>query len=342
MKRVLVLHTGGTLGMSGRRPTPLAPDVYSQSLRTRVPELDELAEVDTRILCNLDSSDVGPDEWTALTDEIARARDSHDGVVIIHGTDTMAYTASALSFALEGLDRPVVLTGSQRPLGEIRTDARRNLVDAVDLATRELPEVGICFDGRLYRGNRASKGDAWSYDAFASPGCPPLARLGLDVEIGAHLRKPREPFRADGRFDPRVAVCHVLPGMEPSLLARLAGDGETRLRGLVLAAFGVGNVPVRARSLTGEVRRLVDAGVTVLVVTQARAGHVDLHLYKNGVALAEAGALSGGDLGLEAATTKLMHALALWPDDARARRDYLMADVAGERTVTASDGDETR
>src|SRR6516164_379120 len=283
MKSVLLLHTGGTLGMSGRRPTPLSPDTYAQQILARVPELSALATVETRILCNLDSSDVGPDEWTALAGEVAGARATHDGIVIIHGTDTMAYTAAALSFALAGLDRPVVLTGSQRPLGEIRTDARRNLVDAVDLATRDLPEVGICFDGRLYRGNRATKGDAWSYHAFASPGCPPLARLGLDVEILPHVRRPSRPFRAVGQFDARVAVCHLTPGMSPTRLNALVGDD---LRGVVLAAFGVGNVPERAASWAAEVRRVVDTGVTVLVVTQARTGFVDLGLYANGVGLA--------------------------------------------------------
>ena len=223
----------------------------------------------------------------------------------------------------------MVLTGSQRPLGEIRTDARRNLVDAVDLATRDIPEVGVCFDGQLLRGNRASKGDAWAYAAFASPGCPPLARLGLDVEIGAHVRRPAGPFAADGRFDSRVAVYHVLPGMEPANLRRLA-EG---MRGLVLAAFGVGNVPMRTRAVATEVKRLVDDGVTVLVVTQARAGSVDLSLYANGVGLADAGAISGGDLGLEAAVTKLMHALARWPEEVAPRRQYLEADVAGERAA---------
>jgi L-asparaginase len=328
LKRVLLLHTGGTLGMAVGKPALLHPEAYARSLVTRVPELEQLAEIETRILCNLDSSDIGPDEWSALVDEVAGARAAHDGVVIIHGTDTMAFTAAALSFALEGLDRPVVLTGSQRPLAELRTDARRNLVDAVDLATRDIPEVGICFDGHLLRGNRATKGDAWSYAAFASPGCPPLARLGLDVEIAPHVRRPMRPFRADGRFDARVAVAHVVPGMDPALLARL-GDGGAR--GVVLAAFGVGNVPTRARPLAGEVRRLVDGGVTVLVVTQARAGAVDLTLYENGAVLAAAGAVPGGDLGLEAAVTKLMHALARFPDEDDARRAYLQADVAGER-----------
>jgi L-asparaginase len=331
VKSVLILHTGGTLGMTaGRRPSPLQPDTWSQAILTRVPELAELARIETRILCNLDSSDVGPDEWTGLAEEIAAARAAHDGVVVIHGTDTMAYTASALSFALEGLDRPVVITGSQRPLGEIRTDARRNLVDAVDLATRDIPEVGICFDGQLLRGNRASKGDAWAYHAFTSPGCPSLARLGLDVEIAAHVRRPAAPFKLDARFDARVGVAWVTPGMDPSLLRRMGADGA--LRGLVLLAFGVGNVPMRARPFAPEVKRLVDDGVTVLVVTQASAGTVDLGLYSNGVGLAEAGAVPGGDLGVEAAVVKLMCALGRWPDDAAARRAWLERDVAGERS----------
>jgi L-asparaginase len=327
LKRVLVLHTGGTLGMSGRRPTPLSPDAYGQALVERVPELAQLAAIDTRILCNLDSSDLGPDEWIALAGEIAAARTTHDGIVVIHGTDTMAYTAAALSFALVELDRPVVLTGSQRPLAEIRSDARRNLVDAVDLATRGLPEVGVAFDGRLLRGNRARKGDAWSYGAFASPNCPPLARLGLDVEIASHVRRPQGDFKLDARFDDRVAVVWMTPGLDPAVIDRVA-EG---LRGIVLAAFGVGNVPLHPRSIAGAVERLVARGVDVLVATQAQAGAVDLSLYENGAALARAGAIGGGDMTVEAALVKLMHALAREPDDAKARRAYLERDVAGER-----------
>ncbi len=314
------------------RPHPLAPDRYQQSLLAAVPELAKLAAVETRILCNLDSSDVGPDEWTAPAAPPAPAPPHADGIVLVHGTDTMAYTAAALSFALPGLDRPVVLTGSQRPLGEVRTDARRNLVDAVDLARRPIPEVGICFDGRLLRGNRSTKGDAWSYAAFASPGCPPLARLGLDVEIAAHVRAPSQPFALRAEFDPRVAVVHVLPGMEPRVLDAWLDATGGAVRGVVLAAFGTGNAPLRARPLAPSVRRAVDGGVTVLVVTQARAGAVDLTLYENGAALADAGALSGGDMLVEAASVKLMHALAQFPADPRARAAYLERDAAGERS----------
>ncbi len=323
--------------MSGHGPAPLqpgTPDEYGPTLLARVPELGQLAHVETRIVFNLDSSDIGPAEWCVLGRHVALARDQgYDGIVIIHGTDTMAYTACALSFALDGLDRPVVLTGSQRPLGEIRTDARRNLVDAVDLATRDLPEVGICFDGQLLRGNRATKGDAWSYHAFSSPGCAPLARLGLDVEVAAHVRRP-EPDRkfvlAD-HFDARVVVAHVTPGMQPEQLQWL-GQGA---RGMVLSAFGVGTMPARGsggRTLSHAVEALVQNGIVVLVVTQAGAGAVDLTRYENGAALARAGAIGGGDLRIEAAVVKLMHGLASYADPVELRQ-YLERDVAGERSV---------
>lgn len=333
-RRVVLLHTGGTLGMSprgghgGAHAGPLAPDSYQQALLEKVPELRDLADVEVRVLFHLDSSDVGIPEWVQLAEEVSRARDEGvGGVVIVHGTDTMAWTASALSYALRGLDRPVILTGSQRPLGEVRTDARRNLIDAVDLATRELPEVGICFDGELLRGNRAEKGDAWSYAAFSSPGCEPLARLGIDVEIGPHVRRPSGPFRCVAQFDPQVSVVWVTPGMNPEQLAGQLGG----VRGLVLCAFGVGNVPHRGRPLARVVRDAVDAGVTVLVVSQSRHGAVSLGLYEGGAALADAGALSAGTMGIEAATVKLMHALALHPEDAAARARLLDEDLAGER-----------
>jgi L-asparaginase len=334
MKRVLLLHTGGTLGMSPRqppdpsRPLPLAPDAFGRELVAEVPELRRLAAVETRIVCNLDSSDMTPEIWSVLARAVGGARADFDGVVIVHGTDTMAYTAAALSFALVGLDRPVVLTGSQRPLGEVRTDARRNLVDAVDLATRDLPEVGICFDGQLLRGNRATKGDAWSYAAFASPGCAPLARLGLDVELGPHVRRPTVPFSCAPDFDARVAVAYATPAMDPGIIDALASAGA---RGIVLAAFGVGNVPLRPRSVVPALRACIDVGVTVLAVTQPRAGPVDLRKYESGAALAEIGVVPGGEMGLEAGVVKLMHALARHPADPAARAAYLASDVAGER-----------
>jgi L-asparaginase len=323
MKKVLLLNMGGTLGMQG---SPLSPGDYGHKLIERVPELANLAELEIRSVCNLDSSDVGPEQWSELVTAIAD-RGGADGVVILHGTDTMAFTAAALAFALEGLEHPVVLTGAQRPLVAHRTDARRNLVDAVELATCDIPEVGICFDGVLLRGCRAIKGDARSYHAFESPGVEPLARMGFDVDIGAHIRRPTGAFHSDGRFDSRVAVVYVTPGLEPSVVEAML-DADTPPRGLVVGAYGVGTVPRLTRALAPVVRRAYDGGTEVVVVTQ-RGGVIDLDLYENSRTLADAGAVPGGQMRIEAATVKLMQALARFTDH-DSRRRWLTTDVAGE------------
>lgn len=322
--RVLLLHTGGTLGMTG---TPLEPDVFAMALDKAVPEISKLAEVTTQIVYSLDSSDVGPGHWGQLAQIIAEHREAYDGFVIVHGTDTMAYTASALSFALAGLDRPVVLTGAQRPLASHRTDARRNLIDAVELATRAIPEVGICFDGLLLRGCRTTKSNSHDYRAFESPGCEPLARLGVDVAMGAHIRRPKGEFDCRPAFDERVIVFHVTPGLRAGILDTLAESED--VRGVVLAAFGSGTVPATGVPPLNEVvARLVEGGTDVLVVTES-AGEVNLGLYRNSRSLSDAGAISGGKMRIEAALTKLMHGLATY-EDVLERRAYLSEDVAGE------------
>ncbi|MFU8803899.1 MAG: asparaginase [Bradymonadaceae bacterium] len=322
--KVLLLHTGGTLGMKG---SPLEPDVFAMALDKSVPEISEIAEVTTQIMCSLDSSDVGPAHWSRLAETIAEKREEYQGFVIVHGTDTMAYTASALSFALRGLDRPVVLTGAQRPLAFHRSDARRNLIDAVEVATRPIPEVGICFDGLLLRGCRTTKSNAHDYRGFESLGCEPLARLGVDVAIGDHVRRPQEPFRCDPRFDDGVFVFTVTPGLRPSILETLVQSEE--VRGVVLVAFGTGTVPGGGEPpLADVVARLVDRGVDVLVVTES-FGEVNLGLYQNSRRLGEVGAISGGRMGMEAGLTKLMHALAIY-NDREERHRFLIADVAGE------------
>lgn len=324
MAKVLLLHTGGTLGMVG---TPLVPDVYGSRLLEAVPELLQLADIDIHIVCNLDSSDVGPTEWRALATTIASQQEDYDGFVIVHGTDTMAYTAAALTFALEGLGKPVVFTGAQRPLSALRTDARRNLVDAVELATTTVPEVAICFDGLLLRGCRAVKNDARSYRAFESPGVPPLAKMGTDVNISPIVRQPTRPFASHPVFDPYVDVVYVTPGLRPDTVLRRLRDPQ--LRGVVLAAFGVGTVPAPVRALAPQIGEAIAAGLEVVVVTQW-GGRVDLGAYESSAGLLEAGCLPGGTMHVEAAVPKLMHALARF-DDRAAREQYLMRNVGGER-----------
>ena len=207
MKRVLILHTGGTLGMSGRRPTPLQPDTYAQEIVARVPELAALATVETRILCNLDSSDVGPDEWSALAEEVAQARAAHDGIVVIHGTDTMAYTASALSFALGGARSAgdahrIAAAAGRDSLGRAPQPRRRRRL----WRRATSPRSGSASTRSCCAVTARPRAMPGRTTAFASPNCPPLARLGLDVEVGSHVRRPTEPFSVTAQFDARVAV----------------------------------------------------------------------------------------------------------------------------------------
>ncbi|MFW5741110.1 MAG: asparaginase, partial [Myxococcota bacterium] len=202
---VLMIHTGGTLMMrhADDRST-LEPDVYARDLLAELPVLRSIASIDTRILFNLDSGDIQPSHWVELARTIHESMDDYDGIVVVTGTDAMAYTASALAFLVPGLDRPVVLTGAQRPLFEVRTDARENLVDAFHIATLPVPEVGIAFGNKLLRGCRSTKMDAWGLDAFASPLCQPLVELGLGVMIAPHVLPARAAGAFDGRIDPNV------------------------------------------------------------------------------------------------------------------------------------------
>jgi L-asparaginase len=328
-KTVLLLHTGGTLGMVGRRPHTVKPAPFAEALRARVPELTELANVELELFSNLDSSEVQPEAWLALARRLHQRLPGVDGAVVIHGTDTLAYTASALSFLLPGLRRPVVLTGSQRPLQEVRSDARLNLIDAVTSALRGPPEVTVCFDSHLYRGNRTVKVKVAEYDAFASPNFPPLGTLGVHTHFLPGLRPRGRPGLLPG-LEPRVFLLKVFPGLDPALPLLLL----PQLRGLVVEAYGAGNVPVEersGRSLLPLFRAARARGIPVLVVSQAQRNAVELGLYQGGAAIAEEGAIDGGDLTAPAAVTKLMCGLALHTQGPALRR-YLETSVAGERS----------
>ncbi|MDI1431969.1 asparaginase [Polyangium sorediatum] len=301
--RLLLIHTGGTLMMRGGDPTPLEPDVYTRDLVAELPVLRKLAEIETKILYNLDSADFQPHHWVELAKTVHASLDRYDGFVIVHGTDTMAYTASALAFLLSGLDRPVILTGAQKPLADVRTDARTNLVDACHLATTRVPEVGIAFYSELLRGCRATKLDAWGMKAFGSPACPPLAELGLGVNIAPHVLAPRPRSSFDGRLEPHVLAVRTFPGLDPRLLH---GALATGVRGMVIEAFGAGNVPRLENSLVPVLEAARAADVPVVIVSQSTRGAVDLTRYHGGVAAARAGAIGGGDMTTEAALTKLM------------------------------------
>jgi L-asparaginase len=332
MKKILLVHTGGTLGMSGRRPDALKPGSFFRTVRDRVPELTQLAHLDFEVFSNLDSCEMQPELWSRLAERLAERLADFDGAVITHGTDTLAETACALSFMLKGLNKPVVLTGAQRPLGEIRTDARMNLIDAVTSACAGPKEVTVCFDSRLYRGNRVRKVSIAEYDAFESPNFPLLGVLGVDARFAPGLAR-RARFSLLNRLDPRVFLLRVFPGLDPDIALAIL----PRIKGLVVEAYGAGNFAsskALGRSLLPLFERARELDIPVVVTSQAPRNGVNLSLYESGNLAREAGAISGGDMTVSAAVVKLMHALAHLRGDAL--RKYLEQSVAGERSSSAS------
>ncbi len=284
----------------------LSPDTLTRDLLAELPVLKQIAEIETRVLFRLDSSDMQPEHWVELAATISAELSSYDGFVVVHGTDTMAYTASALAFLLPGLDRPVVLTGAQKPLSAVRTDARANLVDACHVATLEIPEVCVVFSSRAFRGVRVTKLDAWSMNAFGSPGAPPLCELGLNVQVLPHVLAKRPAREFDPRIEPRVLAVRTFPGLDPKLLLGALSLG---VRGIVFEAFGAGNLPRLERSLIPVVEAARARDVPVVIVSQCPRGAVDLSAYEGGAAALAAGAISAFDMTAEATLTKLMVAL---------------------------------
>ncbi len=329
-KRVLLLHTGGTLGMIGGGPSPLYPersgDSPQQALLQRLPELTDIAELAVELLARQDSCDVRGEQWLAWAERIRSDRWA-DGIVLIHGTDTMAYTASALSFLLQERRLPVVLTGSQRPLAVVRSDARQNLLDAVIVACGSVREVMICFHNVALRGNRALKRSSTSMGAmgaFESPGCPPLCTLGVDITWGEHaLRTPGAPRRL--QLGSAVHLSWVLPEL-PAPPPWEPGEQAVH----VLCALGSGNFPLHAGWME-LVAREAAAGVTHLVVSQCPHGGVSPGRYESSQKLVDSGAIYGADLTYAAAVAKARVGLGQGFTRAELCR-YLGQCVAGELT----------
>jgi len=324
-----------------RRPV-LEPDkAAARDLLAEVPALGRIARIDTRVLFLMDSGDFQPENWVGIARAVHEALRSNKyaGVVVVHGTDTMAYTASALALLLGPIDRPVILTGSQRPLAELRTDARENLINATLAATLPVPEVAIAFASRVLRGARSIKRDAWALEAFDSPNCPPLATMGVGVDVLGHVRKKARTVAAfDPRIESRVLALRVFPGLDPGLLQ---GALRAGVRGLVLEAYGTGNVPRtdpkagpgahRGASLIPALEDARARNVPVVVVSQCPRGAVDIARYAGGAQAAGVGALSGGDMTVECALAKLMIGLGRFGHGDRLRR-YLETDTVGELT----------
>ncbi len=330
MKKLLLLHTGGTLGMVPRTDGMRACSDGAEVFRF-IPEALKLAEIDTRVLFSEDSANLQVAHWCAIAEAIALTLDHYDGFVVIHGTDTMAYTAAALSYMLANLPKPVILTGAQRPIAVIRTDAKANLVNALELACQAIPEVGLFFNHRLFRGNRAKKVSIHDYDAFASPNFPPLAEVGLHIRIRDELlRRPSGLFRLDMDFSDRVLVLRPFPGMNPQHWMPLL---DTAISAIVIEAFGSGNVPIHENSLLGFIEEATQKGKLIVLNSQAMGGTVDLDLYESARRAGEAGAVSARDMTIEATVVKLMFLLGQYPGDVDKVRKTFHLSLAGEIDV---------
>ena len=336
-----LIYTGGTLGMV-RRPDGALEPAGIGGVLAQVPELGQVAQCDHFTLePPRDSVDLGPADWLALARHVGERYERYDGFVILHGTDTMVYTAAALSFLLEGLAKPVILTGAQVPIGHVRNDARTNLITAVELAAagrREAAEVGIYFHDRLLRGNRTVKTAVSAFDAFKSPDCPPLAQVGAGITYPAVPALPARPDRliVHQRLDTGVALVKLFPGLTPELLASLI---DAPIRGLVLEAFGSGTLPATPGLAEVLAEAIAARDLLVVAISQQMQGSVRLESYAAGRRLLEAGVVSGYDMKPHTALVKLMFLLGQ-DIDQTLRRRLLATNLRGELSGATMEGTE--
>jgi len=313
-KAILVIYTGGTIGMIRDPETGVLKPFNFDNIYQQIPTL-KLFDFKIDHFCFdpvIDSSNMNPFFWVEIVEVIQKNYEDYDGFVVLHGSDTMAYTASALSFMLESLNKPVILTGSQLPFGMIRTDGRENFITAIEIAaasqdeTPVVPEVAIYFENRLMRGNRTIKYNAEHFEAFRSPNYPSLANVGVYIKYNfPDILKPNfKKLKIHSSLDTNIAVLKLFPGITPKLVsAILSIDG---LKGVVMETYGSGNAPTD-KWLLSSIKNAIDRGIIILNVTQCQGGSVEMEKYQTGIALRDIGVMSGRDITTEAAVTKMMH-----------------------------------
>lgn len=336
---VLLIYTGGTIGMKEDPSDGTLKPFDFNSLLDEVPELRKFSlRIDAYTFAPpIDSSDVEPSMWQSLAGIIRDKYDDYDGFVILHGTDTMAYSASAMSFMFNHLNKPVIFTGSQLPIGRPRTDGKENLISAVEIAAARdskggamVPEVCICFNSQLYRGNRSTKINATGFDAFTSPNYPPLASAGINIKYNnGFIHYPsdrRKPLEINTMLDTRVSILKIHPGITEQVVGDiLLGSGS---RAVILETYGSGNAISKPWFLR-TIREAAASGKILLNVTQCLSGDVDMDIYATGRSLKDAGVVSGHDITTESALGKLFCLMGNYDDNEKVK-SFLEKNLKGE------------
>jgi len=340
MKNILVIYTGGTIGMIQDTETGSLVPFNFDNVYEHIPML-RLYNYNIEFknfLPLIDSSNVKPEFWVDLVTCIQKNYEVYDGFVVLHGSDTMAYTASALSFMLENLNKPVVLTGSQLPLGVIRTDGRENIINAIEVAaayddeTPIVPEVVICFENKIYRGNRTHKNNAENFEAFVSSNLPELAEAGVHIRYNRDLiiRPNFKKLKVHTQLDNNIAILKLFPGINEQTVSSILNiEG---LRAVILETYGSGNAPTNEWFIA-QLKAAIDRGIIIINVTQCKGGGtVELGKYETSLLLGEIGVIGGYDITTEAAVTKLMFLLGT-SKNKKEIEQLIMKPLRGEITI---------